>query len=134
MNRVLFSRLHACPSRSLEGLLCAMSRVRVCVPVHSSAKQFHAAAEFKGRRHSHFHRNNFYFYFLHCTLELYFRKKKRESLHLWSILLEVLAVSSASGDPSMVCSVIFSLLHPDFRAGAIHCGSCFRRCCWETET
>jgi hypothetical protein len=27
----------------------------------------------------------------------------------------VLAISSASGDPSMVCSVIFSLLHPDFK-------------------
>jgi hypothetical protein len=127
---VLFSRLHAWPFRSLQGLLCAVSRVRVCVPVHSSAKQFHAAAEFKGRRQSHFHRNNFYFlYFLHCTLELYFRKKKRKSLHLWSLLLEVLAVWSASGDPSIVCSVIFSWLHPDFRAEAIHCGSSFRLCC-----
>ncbi len=78
MNRVLFSRLHACPSRSLEGLLCAMSRVRVCVPVHSSAKQFHAAAEFKGRRHSHFQRNNFFKKFFALHIGALFQEKKEK--------------------------------------------------------
>jgi hypothetical protein len=48
------------------------------VPVHSSAKQFHAAAEFKGRRQSHFHRNYFYFYFFGLHIGALFQEKKEK--------------------------------------------------------